>query len=508
MKMVMPKMGMTMEEGTIVEWKRKNGEYVEKGEIILEIMTNKVNIDVEAPASGYLHILKNSDEIVPVGEVIALIRESLEAEEALEALEIPLPETRIPTEKEPEVESVVGYKREKIPASPRARQLAEEKGIPLEEITGTGPDGAIIEKDILEKIRGAGIPRPTPSEHGPTSTASALAERIAYEERIDLSQVKGTGIDGKITKEDVLQYMRERKAVEKPEAVVVEPEAVEVPPEPSKEPIEPIEVSEVPRAPEPVEPEVAAIEKPPSEPVEPVAPEKPAAVVASKVSEIEEKSIPLTGIRKLTAERMLKSKREAPHLTLGIEVDMTEASKLKTSLNVSYTAILIKAAALALQKHPIMNSTLRENEIIVHDTINIGIAVARGDDLVVPVIHAADTRSLKRISQIATDVIERTQEGKLTEKDVLDGTFTISNLGMYDIDFFTPIINPPEAAILGVGKIKKMPVVLEDRIQIRERITFSLSFDHRIMNGVPAALFLKEVKELLEHPYRLLVEGT
>ena len=215
----------------------------------------------------------------------------------------------------------------------------------------------------------------------------------------------------------------------------------------------------------------------------------------------------MKGIRKLTAERMSKSKREAPHLTLGMKVDMTEASKLKDSLNITYTDILVKATALALKKHPILNSTLQENSIVLREAINIGIAVARGEDLLVPVIHDADEHSLKEIARMTRDVIERTRNDQLTEKDVLDGTFTISNLGMYGIDFFTPIINPPEAAILGVGEIKKNPVVIDDEIQIREQITLSLSFDHRIVNGMPAALFLQEIKTLLEHPYKLFVEG-
>lgn len=204
---------------------------------------------------------------------------------------------------------------------------------------------------------------------------------------------------------------------------------------------------------------------------------------------------------------MLKSKREAPHLTLGMEVDMTEASKLKDSLSLSFTDILVKATALALKNHPIMNSTLTQNRIVLREKINIGIAVAREKDLFVPVIHDADKKSLREISRLTKDIIKRTQEDGLTEHDVLDGTFTISNLGMYDINFFTPIINPPEAAILGVGKIEKKPVVITEKIQIRERVTLSLSFDHRIVNGMPAAVFLQEIKYLLEHPYRLLVEG-
>ena len=524
MKMVMPKMGMTMEEGTIVEWKKKDGEYVEKGEIILEIMTNKVNIDVEAPSSGYIKALKGPDDVVPVGEIIAIIEESREALKMTEAPEMterpgPVgPEIPVHPESSVQPEGLIQPEipaGKRIPASPRARKLAEEKGIPLQEITGTGPDGAITEKDVLMKIGGVEEPvskpvppPPVPVESTPElSAVSPLAERIAHETGVDLSRVQGTGIGGKITKDDVLRYIE--KGVE-PEPVRAEPVI----------PAEPEVTPEVPEVPEVQVTEAAPGMKEPEVPEVPVAaPEVVSKVTAGpevtpritpepmqpEITPVE--GIPLTGIRKLTAERMLKSKREAPHLTLGMEVDMTEASKLKDSLSLSFTDVLVKATALALKKHPIMNSTLTQNTIVLREKINIGIAVAREKDLFVPVIHEADKKSLREISRLTKDIIKRTQEDELTEHDVLDGTFTISNLGMYDIDFFTPIINPPEAAILGVGKIEKKPVVIAEKIQIRERVTLSLSFDHRIVNGMPAAIFLQEIKYLLEHPYRLLVEG-
>ena len=313
--------------------------------------------------------------------------------------------------------------------------------------------------------------------------------------------MRGTGIGGKITKDDVHRYIEKgyEPEIEKPE--------IEKPEIPHEIPVTAKEV--VPeRAETPVvtpKPEITPTEVPPRA-ENPVVTPKPEITPPALVSE-REKGIPLTGIKKLTAERMIRSKREAPHLTLGMEVDMTEASKLKDSLNVSYTDILVKAVAQALRSYPLLNSTLSEARIIVRDHINIGIAVARGEDLIVPVIHDADKRSVKEISRLTKDIIQRTRDDQLTEKDVLNGTFTISNLGMYDIDFFTPIINPPEAAILGVGKIEKKPVVIHDQIRVRERATLSLSFDHRIVNGMPASLFLREIKTLLENPYKLLVEG-
>lgn len=509
MKMVMPKMGMTMEEGTIVEWKKRDGDYVKKGEVILEIMTNKVNMDLEAPASGYLKISRHADEVVPVGEVIADIEESLEEGVAKPAEEVvpggaaltPVPKVPVsvaPGAREfpvkPVIESEISERR---PASPRARLLAEENKIPLESVTGTGPGGAVTEKDVLEMIERKAVPE-TVSEEFESGGVSPLAERIARHRGVDLTKVRGTGIGGKITKEDVMTYLEGPRPETRPEVRPEEKPRIQEAPEVKRPPV----VTET-RVPEPSRmPETRILEPTPrTEPVKPTL--APELVPPEKGTQ----GIPLRGIRKLTAERMLKSKKEAPHLTLGMEVDMTEASKLKDSLTVTYTDIVVKAAALALKKHPMLNSTLTEDRIVLRETVNIGIAVARGEDLLVPVIHNADKLSLKEISRLTEDLIDRTKSDNLTDKDVLDGTFTLSNLGMYDIDFFTPIINPPEAAILGVGKIEKKPVIVEDKIEIRQRVTLSLSFDHRIINGMPASLFLKEIRDLLEHPYKLLVEG-
>jgi pyruvate dehydrogenase E2 component (dihydrolipoamide acetyltransferase) len=512
MKMVMPKMGMTMEEGTIVEWKRREGEFVQKGEIILEIMTNKVNIEVEAPASGYLKILRGVDEVVPVGETIALVEE---APEPAEREEIPHVVEEVPWKEEKptavglerEVVEISAHK-ERIPASPRARKAAQDHGVLLENVRGTGPDGAVTEEDVLNYV---GKEKPSGVAEPGSFAVSPLAERIAREKGVDLSTVRGTGLDGKITKEDVLRYieegerqppkMEEEWEPEKPERKRMEEEWK--PEKPEREKSSEIEIEREIEKPE-IKPEPAT--QPPAAQPEYTSAEPERHIGKPLKPEPEGKVIPLTGIRKLTAERMSRSKREAPHLTLSMDVDMTEAANLKTSLSVTYTDILVKAVALALRKHPHLNSTLTEDTIVLRDAINIGVAVARGEDLLVPVIHKADMLSLKKISQAAADIIERTRNGQLTETDVLDGTFTISNLGMYDIDFFTPIINPPEAAILGVGKISLRPVVVKNRIEIREMVTLSLSFDHRIVNGVPAALFLQEIKNLLEHPYRLLME--
>jgi len=359
-KIVMPRLSLTMKTGSVVRWYKQEGEEVRKGEPIVEVLTEKVTYDIEAPESGILRKIyaKEGDE-VPVNGLLAVITKPDE----------PLPEIEVETEK-PKVEI-----RKRIPASPAAKRLAREYGIDLSQIAGTGPGGRIIEADVRRYI------------------------------------------------EEKLEY-------------------------------------------------------------------KP------KIREV----IPLTGVRKISAERVARSAREAPHCTLCMEVDMTEASKFKESLRVSFTDIIVKAVAYALKEHRIMNSTLEGDKIKVFDEINIGVATATPQGLVVPVVKNADKKSLSELSAEIKALVNKAREGKLEHSDVSGGTFTVTNLGMYGVEAFTPIINPPEAAILGVGKIIQKPVVEENQIKIKPMMTLSLSFDHRIVDGAPAAQFLAKIKEILENP--------
>ena len=357
-KIVMPRLSLTMKTGSVVRWYKREGEEVKKGEPIVEVLTEKVTYDIEAPESGILRKIyaKEGDE-VPVNGLLAVITKPDE----------PLPKIE---EERPKVEV-----RERILASPAAKRLAREYGVDLSQIAGTGPGGRIVEADVRRYIE----------------------ERLGY---------------------------------------------------------------------------------------------KP------KICEV----IRLTGVRKISAERVAKSVREAPHCTLCMEVDMTEASKLKELLRVSYTDIIVKAVAQALKEHKIMNSTLEGNEIKVFEEINIGVATATPQGLVVPVVKNADKKSLSEISSEIRNLAEKAREGKLEAGDVSGGTFTVTNLGMYGVEAFTPIINPPEAAILGVGKIIQKPVAEEGEVRIKPMMTLSLSFDHRIVDGAPAAQFLARIKEILENP--------
>lgn len=361
---LMPRLSLTMKTGTVVQWFKKEGETVQKGEPIVEVLSEKVTYDVEAPESGVLRkILAIEGTDVPVAETIGIIA--------------------APNEQIPETE------------------VAEVEAVP--------------ERELIEKVEERIV-------------ASPAAKRLAREHNIDLAKVMGTGPEGRIVEDDVKKFLEET------------------------------------------------------------------AGVAPRVREV----IPLTGIRKTTAERVSLSARTAPHSTITMEVDMTEAVKLHEETQASYTDMLVKATAQALREHPIINSTLENEQIKIFEDINIGVAVATEKGLIVPVLHNADKMSLSNITSALKLLVEKTREGKLAKEDLTGGTFTITNLGMYGVDIFIPIINPPETAILGVGRITEKPVLVDNQIKMKPVMQLSLSFDHRVVDGVPAAQFLQKVKYVLE----------
>jgi len=431
----MPKLGTTMTEGTIIRWLKKEGEEVKQGEPLLEIETDKVNLEEEAPASGILRkILVPEGAVVEVGKEIAVIGSADE----------PLPEIGGPEiggeEKESEGASA-GIKEQKAPeseipgkvkASPAAKRVAREHGVDLKMVTPTGPGGRIVEKDVLAFVERRKL-RATP-----------VARKMAEEKGIDLSRIEKPEGE-RITKKDVLE-----------------------------------------------------------------------AAGAARAAEPEGKLIPWTGMRKAIAEKMSRSKGEIPHFYLTLEVDMTRTLELREKLipkvqevsgtKLSINDIIIKAAAVALTEYPIVNSTATEEGILMRDRINIGLAVALENGLIVPVVKDADRKGLARISKETAELIAKAREGRMLPDDYQGGTFTISNLGMYDIEEFAAIINAPESAILAVGKIVKKPVVDEDdRIVIRPMMKLTLSCDHRVIDGALGARFLKRIKEILEDPLEMLL---
>jgi pyruvate dehydrogenase E2 component (dihydrolipoamide acetyltransferase) len=433
----MPKLGLTMTEGTILRWLKKEGEEVKQGEPLLEIETDKVTLEEEAPASGILKkILAPEGSVVEVGKEIAIIGGEDEPLPELGEVDKANAEFEgagagsepVPAEAETAKDGVGG----KVKASPAAKRVAREHGVDLRMVTPTGPDGRIVEKDVLAFVESRKV-RATP-----------VAKKIAQEKGIDLSLIEKPEGE-RITKRDVME-----------------------------------------------------------------------AVEAASSAKQEYSVIPWTGMRKVISEKMTKAKAEIPHFYLTLEVDMSKVLELREKLlpkvqemsgtKLSINDILIKAAAVALAEFPVVNSSAGEEGILVKNRINIGLAVALENGLVVPVVKDADKKGLARISKETAELIRKAREGKLLPDDYQGGTFTISNLGMYDIEEFSAIINAPESAILAVGKIMKKPVVTEnDEIAVRPMMKLTLSCDHRVIDGALGARFLRRIKQLLEDPIEMLL---
>ncbi len=486
-EVIMPKLGQTMEEGTIVEWLKQEGEPVQRGEVLFTTESDKATLEVESPAKGFLRrILVSSGQTVPVLTVVALIART--AGEDISAYDS-LPPRRgkgrgwgsaEATAPEPETGKETQPPTGRIFASPRARKLAREKGIDLALVTGTGPNGRIAERDVvayLEAPAGAGLPTVPPK-------ATPVAHRLAEQAGLDLRTVRGRGPDGRITKADVEQALRLRSG----QALAVTP--------------------------------AAAVPSPPAPPVPPAPAEAVEAVA----------EVPMSGVRAIIAQRMHESHQTTAPVTLTTEADATAfvalRERLKASLadglgfNLGYNDLLIKLVARALREFPYMNARLEYDSLPPHREkgqgwgagvirhlrgVHVALAVDTERGLLVPVIRDADRKGLAEIARELRALVERAQSGQALPDELSGSTFTITNLGVYEIDAFTPIINLPETAILGVGRIKARPAVVDGEICVRQVMWLSLTFDHRLVDGAPAARFLRRIKQLVEEPYLLLV---
>ena len=400
----MPKLGLTMTEGSVSKWHKKEGERVEKREIIAEVATDKINYELEAPESGVLRkILIDPDAKVPVTAPIAIIAE---ADEDISGL-MPkgtagaAPATQAEVKAPPAPVAAQAPATQAIKASPAAKKLAKDHGVDLSLVTGTGPGGRIVEKDVED-----------------------------YIERQKVGAVK---------------------------------------------------------------PAAGLKETPPATPA---------------------KRVPLVGMRKVIAQRMSESWHTSPMVTLNSEADANNLKLLRSNLrsafeskgvNLSYNHILLKICAQALTEFPLFNARLEGDEVILQDEVNIGLAIALEDGLIVPAVKNVARKGIFQIAVETEELIERARGNKLTPDDISGGTFTITNLGMFDVRDFTPIINPPQCAILGVGAMTDRPVAIDDSVVIRPIMVLSLTFDHRIVDGAQGAQFLKRVKELVQNPLLLLL---
>jgi pyruvate dehydrogenase E2 component (dihydrolipoamide acetyltransferase) len=431
-EVIMPKVDMVMETGTFVEWLKKEGDRVEKGDPLFIVLTDKANIEVEAPAGGTLAGLKaQPDDIIPVTQIIGYILGPGEA------LPTPAGATVPPAG---------------APPAPAAAQ----------------PAPAAAEEKSSKTNTGNGKVRATPA-----------ARRVAAELGIDLALVPGRGARGRVHTADVQAYAEQQplQAAEQPPVAGVQPAA----------------------AASTLRPEAAALQIP-----LPVARQK--------------QIVPLAGPRKIIAERMAYSAFTAPHITLSLRVDMGEATRLrarvqgpiekKTGQRLSFTAIVARAVAAVLPQHPFLNASLQADSIILWEDVHLGIATSLengpGGTLIVPVIREAQAKSLEQIVSTLADLVERARAKRLAPAEISGSTFTISNLGMFGIESFTAIINPPESAILAVGKIVDTPVSTESGAELRPMMNLTLSADHRVVDGATAAHFLAELKTTLENPYLLI----
>lgn len=444
-EVIMPKVDMDQETGTVVEWVKQNGDEVKQGEIILIIETDKVAIEVESPGTGILQgINVQPGDVVPIATVIAYILEPGEELPARAAAQSAPPEAPAAAASAPaSTPAPTG-----LDATPVARRMAAAEGIDLASITGSGADGKITREDVEQHLAGQGVGAASNGK----AYASPAARRVAREHGIDLASVTGSGPDGRIQSADVL---------------------------------------------------AAAAS------ITPVVP------ALSGVSTPEAEIIPLQGMRRTIAERMTTSYQTAPHITFTSRVDMTQFNETRVQLNtraeevggirISATAMIVKAVAAILTHHPLMNSSLRGEEIHLRRDANIGVAVALEEGLIVPVVKNADRKGLSQIATEINDLAARARDGQLVPSDVSDGTFTISNLGPFGVEQFTAIINPPQAAILAVGATQLEAVPDEDgQIAARPIMRMTLSADHRVIDGAVAARFISDLKAVLEQPMLLL----
>lgn len=450
----MPKMGDTMEEGKILRWIKQVGDSVKKGEPLAEIETDKVNIEVEAFASGVLRkILVPEGESAAIGAGIALVGA---ADEALPG------ESNTP--------APVG-------------NVGVEKATDAQKSVPTNGNYAVKEAStsVVGNAQTQGVINPTRtavSEQGRVFI-SPLARRFAEEHNLDYTKMHGTGPNGRIIKMDV-------------EAALASP-AISAPTQQAASP--------------PTFPYAETYVEPQAEP-EIVAP------VATSTSDIVE--IPLTAMRRTIAKRLSQSMQTAPHFYVTSIIDTGKLAELRKQINefaakdttpikISFNDLIVKAVARTLVRMPEVNVSFAEDRLLQKKQVNVGVAVALEQGLIVPVVRNADQRSMLDLARETRRLAEAARQGKLRPEDFSGGTFTVSNLGMFDVDSFTAVINPPESAILAIGSITPTPVVVDGQVVVRDRMKVTLSSDHRAIDGAIAARFLQEVKRLLEEPFGLLV---
>ena len=475
----LPQFGVTMTEATVVAWLKSVGDTVERGDAVANIETDKLNQEVMATASGILRRI-----VVPVGgvakvmEALAVLGTASEPESAIDAalgVSAPVvPATKTEPAKAPaSASSSTAPTRAEdegaaVRASPLARRLAGELGVNLARVQGSGPGGRIVEEDVRTAAASG--------QAGGWILASPLARRLAKDAGVDLGSVTGSGPEGRIVERDI-------------QALIAAHEVSAPATTSSSAPVQatPAHAPSIAAGGLVASPAVAGLTR--------------------------RETVRIDAMRRIIAERMSASLQTTAQLTMFAEADATALVELRAHLvpaakvyghrPPTYTDIIVSIVSRVLRDHPRLNSSLVTGdtgspEIAEWNEVNIGVAVALDAGLVVPVIRDADRKPLQTISQELGELAESARAGRLAPDTLQGGTFTITNLGQMEVDGFTPIINPPQAAILGIGRIAKRPAVVDDVVVARSQVTLSLTFDHRIVDGAPGGAFLRDVRRAIE----------
>lgn len=457
-EIVMPQLGLSMDSGEIIEWVKQTGDQVKIGDVLFVVESDKAAVDVEAVTAGVLHILhQQKSGPIPVGQVVGHILAEGE----------PPPDTlssateSVPTSPMSEVvsqsaaavpvttgrpEPAPSYRRR--PSTPAARRLARELNVDWQQATPTGANGCVKARDVEALVASLA---PAPRLAADTVRISPLAQRLVEAYGLDLRALAARYPDTRIKREHVEAMVRQmlRQA---------------------------------------------------DAPADPL-PQRPTRREA------------MSGTRRTIARRMHESWQTNAPVTLTTVAIASELVRIRTQMKAdsalqyvpSYNALLAKLTALALLENPALNASIEGDEIVYHPAVHMGVAVDSERGLVVPVINNVDTRTLREVSMAMDDLLPRAAAGKADPDELQGGTFTLTNLGKYEIDFFTPIINPPECAVLGIGRLKEKIIPVDGQPCVETMISLSLTFDHRLVDGAPAAQFLQRVKHSIEHPYLWLV---
>ncbi len=447
-EIILPALGETMDEGTIARWTVQSGGQVKKGQVIAEVESNKAVFELESPATGTLIIAKPAGVAIPILTLIATVF--------------------APGESAPS--STGAAEAAKSPATPAAAPEAQ-------------PSAIVAAPQAVAQAAGRQF-------------VSPRARRVAAEKQVDVSQVKGSGPEGRVEERDVLAFLEQQPRLT-PLAKKVAAEAGIAPAE-LGEPHERVTRADV-------EQKVAR----------PAPATAPASVVAAQPPTAAETVASMGVVRRVIAQRMSQSSQTAASVTLTTELDVTEFVRLReqmkprveqlTGESLSYNVLLAKLAAIALRELPYMNARLVNDEIHTLQSANVGIAMDTERGLIVPVLRSVESKGLVELTKEGATLAKKARAGTMAADDMTGGTFTITNLGVYGIDAFTPIINLPECAILGVGRIAQKPAVWQGEIAIRHMLMLSLTFDHRLVDGAPAARFLQRLSELIQNPYLALL---